>query len=211
MFSYEINQPKKTEKITFENLVLIAEPPVYAPREDSFLLAKAVTELARGKTLDMGTGSGIQAIAAAKKSEVKSVTAVDASTDALKCAEKNAAANKVKEKIKFIHSNLFENVRGSYDSIIFNPPYLPVELGEKLDAESMAWHGGKDGRKVLDSFLDKFSSFLSPEGQLLLLQSSLNGLQKTQRKLKALGFSAEIHSSEAFFFEKIHVIRAVKL
>lgn len=198
-------------EVKFGDVVLLIQPPVYKPREDSFLLALAVKKFANGKVLDMGTGSGIQAIVAAKKKEVASVIAVDANADALKCAEQNALSNNVKEKINFICSNLFENVEGKFDTVIFNPPYVPVEESEKLDSESMAWHGGKDGRSVLEPFLDTFSSFLSPGGQLLLLQSSLNGLEKTEKKLKTLGFSSEIISTEAFFLEKIHVLRALKL
>ncbi|MDP3741838.1 MAG: methyltransferase [Candidatus Micrarchaeota archaeon] len=198
-------------EVKFGEVKLLIEPQVYKPREDSFLLAAAVEKFASGNVLDMGTGSGIQAIVAAKKKEVMQVTAVDASENALKCAEANAVSNKVKEKINFICSNLFENVDGIFDTVIFNPPYVPVEPEEKLDAESMAWHGGKDGRSVLEPFLDTFSPFVSPGGQLLLLQSSLNDLEKTERKLKALKFSTEVISTEAFFFEKIHVLRALKL
>ncbi len=198
------------EKITFSGVELTVVPLVYYPREDSFLLARVVAELATGNVLDMGTGSGIQAIVSARKSEVASVTAVDASENALQCAEKNAEKNKVKNKIKFIHSNLFENVSGVFDTIIFNPPYLPVEKSEKLDEESMAWHGGADGRKILDPFLTQFSAFLSSSGQLLLLQSSLNNLEKTLEKLKVPGFKTSVVASESFFFEKIYVIQAVK-
>ncbi len=209
-YAYGIDQPRSIETSTFGEIEIVTNPPVYSPREDSFLLAKAVADLARGKALDMGTGSGLQAIVAAKKKEVKKVTAVDANRAALKCAEKNAERNKVENKIKFLQSNLFESVDKIFDTIIFNPPYLPVEKSEKLDEQSMAWHGGGNGRRVLEPFLDQFFSFLSPNGQLLLLQSSLNGLQKTQRRLKSIGFSSEIVLTEAFFFEKIHVVKAVK-
>ncbi|MBI4406569.1 hypothetical protein HY571_01515, partial [Candidatus Micrarchaeota archaeon] len=58
-YSYGIDQPKKTEKTIFNEIEIITNPPVYSPREDSFLLAKAVSQLALGYILDMGTGSGI--------------------------------------------------------------------------------------------------------------------------------------------------------
>ena len=195
-------------EVNFGDVKILTHPPVYTPAEDSFLLAKAVNALAVGKVLDVGTGSGIQAITAAKKESVTKVVAVDVNEAALQCAESNAELNKVKEKINFMRSNLFDRVEGVYDTIIFNPPYVPVEPEEKLDGESMAWHGGTDGRSVLEPFLSSFASFLTPKGQLLLLQSSLNDLEKTTEKLKQLGFSVSIHSSEAFFFEKIYVLIA---
>ncbi len=203
--TYEVDQPKKIETTTFENVQITTVPPVYCPREDSFLLANAVQQLAIGNVLDMGTGSGLQAIVAAKKSEVIRVVAVDLNTTALEVAKKNAERNKVADKIEFIRSNLFEKVTGKFDVIIFNPPYLPVEKEEKRDDESMAWHGGAKGRDFLDPFLEGFTKFLKPNGKLLLLQSSLNGPVKTKRKLAELGFKVTICGEETFFFEKIFV------
>ncbi len=200
--------PTEMKKIEFQNVSLLVEPPVYSPREDSFLLAKAVNELAGGNVLDMGTGSGLQAIIAAQSQKVKQVTAVDASEKALVCAKQNAEKNHVQNKIKFVHSNLFENVEGKFDTIIFNPPYLPVEKREVRDDESMAWHGGEKGRDLLDPFLEQFPQFLSARGKLLLLQSSLNVQRKTLNTFKKLGFTTEIHSTQSFFFEKISVIVA---
>ena len=63
---------------------------IYEPREDSFLMEKAVKKYAYGKVLDMGTGSGIQAIAAAKNKNVKSITAVDINKEAVMDALQNA-------------------------------------------------------------------------------------------------------------------------
>ena len=51
---------------------------VYEPNEDSYLLVEFVKRFAKGKVLDMGTGSGIQAMAAAESKNTDSVLAVDA-------------------------------------------------------------------------------------------------------------------------------------
>ena len=94
----------------------------YEPREDSELLAKYVKKFAFGNVLDMGTGSGIQAITAAKKKSVKSVVAADIQEEVIE-NNKNNIKNK---KIKFIVSDLFSNIKNKkFDTIIFNPPYLP--------------------------------------------------------------------------------------
>ncbi|MCX6643403.1 MAG: class I SAM-dependent methyltransferase, partial [Candidatus Bathyarchaeota archaeon] len=77
--------------------------------------------------MDMGTGSGIQAVAAAKKIEVTEVTAVDINSTALEAAKRMAKKNGVSCKIRFIESNLFNSIEDKYDWIIFNAPYLPTE------------------------------------------------------------------------------------
>ncbi len=97
---------------------------------------------------------------------------------------------------------------GKFDAIIFNPPYLPTSKEEKLsDAENLAYDGGEDGRKTLDKFLNEFEKFLEPKGILLLVQSSLNNLEKTKKNLSSKGFSAEILDQKSFFFEKIYALR----
>ena len=88
---------------------------LYEPREDSELLVKYVKKHARGVVLDMGTGSGIQAIGAIEKGA--EVLAVDVNKEAVEHCEKKG--------INALQSDLFENVKGKFDLIIFNPPYLP--------------------------------------------------------------------------------------
>ncbi|MCX6767998.1 MAG: methyltransferase [Candidatus Micrarchaeota archaeon] len=183
---------------------------VYAPREDSFLLAEAVEKFAAGRVLDMGTGCGIQGITAARKKEVNAVVSADAGKEALEAARANAGKNGAGGKITFVQTDLFSAVKGKFDTIAFNPPYLPVSPGEKRFADSAAWDGGKTGRKVIDRFLDEFDRHLAPRGKLLFLSSSLSDEGKTLKKLAQKGFSAETAGEKRFFFEKITVIKAEK-
>ena len=108
---------------------------VYQPGEDSYLLARHVRRLVHGEVLDMGTGSGIQAVEAAAKPEVSRIVAVDVSPAALEAAKRRAESGGVVWKIEFIHSDLFEKVKGVFDWIVFNPPYLPSEG----DADEASW------------------------------------------------------------------------
>ena len=87
---------------------------IYAPSDDSFLILEQVKKYAKGKVLDMCTGSGILAKAALEKT--KDVTAVDIKEKAVNHCKKN--------KINVIKSDLFHKVEGKFDLIIFNPPYL---------------------------------------------------------------------------------------
>jgi release factor glutamine methyltransferase len=191
---------------------------VYAPREDSLLLAFAVRSLARGRVLDIGTGSGIASIAAAQKPVVVSVTAVDVNPDALECAQANAEALGVDGKIVFLESDLFSALGGEkFDCICFNPPYLPTSEEEHvkggLDA---AFDGGPDGRRVTDAFIPQAKAHLNAGGIVLLVSSSLadsagegNGNAETLGKLEAEGFKCEILVSQKFSFEELAVISAV--
>ena len=108
---------------------------IYIPQEDSFLLAKFVREYAKGKVLDVGCGSGILIEAALEKT--KDVIGVDIDKESLEyCKSK---------KLNVIYSDLFSNVKGKFDLIIFNPPYLPEdEIKDKdLIEKFVEWFRGK--------------------------------------------------------------------
>ncbi|MEK6891745.1 MAG: 50S ribosomal protein L11 methyltransferase, partial [Nanoarchaeota archaeon] len=68
----------------------------YDPQEDSILLEKWVRQYAKGKVLDIGTGSGIQAIAAALNPGVKSVLAADIQKRVIDYCRKNIKNRKIK-------------------------------------------------------------------------------------------------------------------
>jgi len=157
---------------------------VYKDAEDSWLLQKQVEKFAKDKkVLDIGTGTGIQAITAAK-SGAKEVIAVDINPDAVDLAKENAELNKV--KIKVFQSDLFEKVSGKFDLIVFNPPYLPP--GKPKD---LAWSGGKE---FIERFLKQAREYLLPNGKILFVFSSLT-------KLK----DVEIIAKQKLPFEQLYV------
>ncbi len=129
--------------------VLIPRPET----EEMVMMVVGAAE-AGNSILDLCTGSGAIAIAAFKElekynREVK-MTAVDISADALEVAKKNAKLNDARD-IKFIQSDLFEKVRGKFDIIVSNPPYIPTATIETLQREvrdhepRLALDGGEDG------------------------------------------------------------------
>jgi release factor glutamine methyltransferase len=147
---------------------------IYRPREDSYLLQKFVEKLVSGKVLDMGTGSGIQAVTAALKSDVTMVVAVDINPNALTYAKKRAIKTGTSAKILFILSDLFECVDGKFDWILFNAPYLPSE--DHFD--EVSWAGGRTGGEIIRRFLSDVSNYLLPLGTILMVYSSISGLEK---------------------------------
>jgi len=168
---------------------------IYEPREDSFLLQKIVKKEVKSadKVLDMGTGSGIQAITASEIAH--DITAVDINPE---CID-----NLHNPKIKTILSNLFENVHDQFDLILFSPPYLPTDPDEPEDS-ALATTGGEKGSEIIEEFLKQAKYHLKTNGRILLLYSSLSG--KTEEIAKKY-YSFKILAEESFDFEKIYVAK----
>jgi len=185
---------------------------VYAPAEDSFMLADAASSL-RGSVLEMGCGSGIASLSCARADARNSVLGIDINPWAVRCATGNAAANGI-TNASFMEGDLFSSVGArSFDAIMFNPPYLPTDEGSERVAGPLnhAFDGGPGGRDVIERFLSSFCDHLSPGGRLLLLQSSLNGPDETRHALEEKGFEVRLSRSEAFFFEKLLLFEASRI
>jgi len=177
---------------------------VYAPLEDSQLLAKAALQKCGGKILEVGCGSGFVSIFLAKLKKDTEICAVDINPDAVKAAKKNAKANGVKIEIK--QSDLFEKVGERYDWILFNPPYLPTSEAEKIEGGlNLAFDGGKTGLDTAFRFLERLNKYLKKEGKTLLVVSTEQDLLKLNEKVRECGFSHKIVAQQNFFFEKIYV------
>lgn len=162
---------------------------IYSPREDSFLLAKYVKKYAKGKVLDMGCGSGIQTLAALKKA--RDVLAVDVDMDAVKlCKSKDINARQ---------SNLFENVNGKFNLIIFNPPYLPEDKREYDRATT----GGKHGYELIERFLSEAKNYLNKNGKILIICSSLTG--DVKKLFRKYNYHFRCLEEKKLFFEKLFV------
>lgn len=167
---------------------------IYEPKEDSFLLQKFVKKYAKGKVLDVGTGSGIQARTA--KENTSNVLAVDINPEAVEAA-KNAG-------IKARVSDLFSKVRGKFDLIIFNPPYLPEEELEDEESKRITT-GGKKGNEVLERFLKEAKDHLEKDGIILLVISSLT--PKAEYLFNKYKYKFELLEKEHVFFEDIIVYK----
>jgi len=170
----------------------------YEPAEDSLLLLEQVKRYAKGKVLDMGTGSGILAIEAARNAD--SVVAVDINPIALRIAKRNALKHSIRN-LSFRRSDLFSNVRGRFDLVIFNPPYLPQDK----EIEDSAIYGGKHGHETVERFLCEAGSHLADDGAILLLFSSLTGKKRVEELIAANLFEQRQLSTQHIFFEDLYV------
>jgi len=169
---------------------------IYQPAEDSNFLALHVKKYAKGRVLDVGTGSGIQAKTALKIAE--KVIAVDINEDAIKyCKEKYP-------EIEFRVSDLFSNVIEQFDLIIFNPPYLPMdEEDEKVFDPAL--FGGKNGWEIIERFLIDAKSYLKDNGRILLLISSLTNQTKVEEILTKENYNFKQIDELKMDFERLYI------
>ena len=177
---------------------------VYHPREDSYLLAHVVQKYASGNVLDLGTGTGIQAYAAAQKKGVVHVVAIDKNPAAIRFAKKHAAVN---HKIEFFVGDLFEPIQKKkcpvqkFDTIIFNPPYLPDDQGPS----DISVIGGKHGHETIERMLSQANNYLTSRGKILLLFSSLTNKEKIDDMLRENLFQSRLLQTTRFFYEHLYV------
>ena len=129
-------------------------------------------------------------ILAAKKAA--NVVAVDLNPYAIRCAKENSALNGVQSKMDFVQANLFTalNPNATFDLILFNAPYLPSEEGEAASWIGRSWAGGANGREVVDRFISEVPAYLKPNGRVLLMQSTLTGVEETLQKFSEQGLKA---------------------
>jgi len=178
---------------------------IYEPAEDSFLLQNAVKKYAHSNVLDMGTGSGIQALTAVEQG--CSVSAVDINPQVVQHLRAQARQQKKsKRSITVFQSDLFSRVKGMFDTIIFNPPYLPQDEG----IDDVSLYGGEKGWEISARFFSQVSSFLNPQGVILFLFSSLTNKPQIEKIIRQHLFQWEEVGRQKIAFEELYVYKIQK-
>jgi release factor glutamine methyltransferase len=172
---------------------LVRLPGVFRPRSDSWLLAAVLRsrpQLRGGTVLDVCTGSGAIAVAAALAG-ARAVTAVDLSAAAVLSTRLNARLNGV--AVEALRGDLLGAVPGRrFDVIVSNPPYLPSEAGVPLRGRARHTEAGTTGRALLDRLIDAAPAHLAPGGLLLVTHSSVNGENATLDRIRASGLEPAV-------------------
>ena len=153
---------------------------VLVPRQDTEILVEEALKYVHSgmKLLDMCTGSGCILLSivklAAELKDCKEVTGtgVDLSEKALKIAQENRRNLGLEQTTALLQSDLFEQVNGTYDMIVSNPPYIASEVITTLSEEvkdhepMMALDGGTDGLDFYRIIIEKSPAYLAPKGML---------------------------------------------
>ncbi len=156
---------------------LYVDERVMIPRfETEDLVMKTANRLKNPKQiLDIGTGSGVIAIALADIFPNARIIATDISFDALDVARINISKFNFQDRIKFYQADLMPNIKNiQFDMIIFNPPYIPNNEIESLsptvkDFEpQLALDGGKQGFEIIERIVRQAKEWLVPNGLVAL-------------------------------------------
>lgn len=156
---------------------------VLIPRPETEFLVVALLDLAKRagtideplRVIDVGTGSGVLAICAAKYLNNADVYAVDISPPALEVAQRNAERHQVRDRIRFSTSDLMQSIPGdlAFDFILSNPPYIAESARATMSRDVLnfepetALFAGENGLDVLERLLEQAAERLAPGGWLL--------------------------------------------
>jgi len=197
------------KRVNFGDYVFDVCDDVYEPAEDSFLFAENLDVKEGARVLDVGTGCGLLGILASKKAG--GVVAVDLNPFAIRCARENSGLNGARDKMDFIQASLFSalNIGVRFDLILFNAPYLPSEKGEEDSWIERSWVGGAKGREVVDQFIFEVPAHLNPMGTVMLMQSTLTGVDETLQKFSQNNLKGKVKAELKLpFFETLTLIEA---
>jgi release factor glutamine methyltransferase len=193
--------------------MLLRPPGVYRAESDTAVMIDAMRRggyAACRHVLDVGTGSGAIALAAARAGAA-SVTAVDLSLRSVLAARANSLVHGAGIDVR--HGDLFAAVRGrTFDLVVANPPYVPAATAVlPRHRKARCWDGGVDGRTVLDRICAGAADAVAPGGHVLLVHSVLCGPQATIDALTASGFTASVLSRATIPFGPVLRARAAML
>lgn len=150
---------------------------VLIPRPETEVLVEEVLKVAPQegiRVLDLGVGSGAIVSALACELPRASFVATDISWAALAVAARNAERHGTRRRIRFICGDLFVPLKGRFDIIVSNPPYIAAEeftglpVGVRDYEPRMALVGGPDGLSFLRRIILEASPYLNPGGWLFV-------------------------------------------
>jgi release factor glutamine methyltransferase len=174
---------------------------VYPVLEDTLLLLEAALDEARSsdRVLDLGTGSGYIARHLVGKAAL--IIATDVNPHACRIASFAG--------VGVARADLTAGLRGHFDLILFNPPYLPTKPGERMDDWlEKALDGGESGREVIGRLLSDLPRVLARGGRLLLVISQMTGVEEVLGLLRDAGFEVGIVRRNRVEGEDLLVVKA---
>ena len=164
--------------VEFGGHVFLCDKRAMVPRPETeqlveLLIADCGLRIADSRILDVGTGSGVIALSLAVKFPDAELVAADISDDALALAQANAARLNLSDRVRFVKSNLLENVEGPFDLIVANLPYVSTQdrgvvSREVLHDPEIAVFASARGDELVRQLIGQAPSRLRPGGLLAL-------------------------------------------
>jgi release factor glutamine methyltransferase len=190
---------------------LVVLPTVFHPRifltSEFFAGFVSTLDLTGKRVADVGTGTGILALAAARAGAL-SVVALDINPAAVETVRQNARTNNLGDRVTALHSNLLAALppEPAFDVIISSPPSFP---GEPRDVADRAWHAGPDYRDIANLF-EEARVRLAPGGMMYVLLSSDSDLARLGGLIAAAGFRVRRVAERSILIEAfiIYELRA---
>jgi release factor glutamine methyltransferase len=193
--------------------MLLCPPGVYRAEGDTQLLIDVTREggYVRGRdVLDVGTGSGALALAAAR-SGASSVTAVDLSLRSVAATWLNSRLHRARVTVH--RGDLFGPVAGRrFGLVMANPPYVPA-ASARLPRHAMGrcWDAGPDGRVLIDRICAGVPHVLAPGGDVLLVHSAVCDVDLTLAALERSGLVPRVVATATVPFGPVMRARAAML
>ena len=170
------------ENKEFYGINFFVDKNVLIPRPDTEILVdEIISEYKKNFSdkeitiLDLGTGSGAIAVSLAILIPLSKITATDISESALKIAIKNAMLNNVVNKIEFIKSNWYSNLKDAkFEYIVSNPPYIDSADKPYMSQETLLYEpenacfADNNGLIFYDKIISEATYFLKKGGKILL-------------------------------------------
>jgi release factor glutamine methyltransferase len=204
---YRLFRAHRSDTPTLErigDMTLLVLPGVLNPRlmrSGAFFASRLGADLITpgAEVLDMGTGSGVCAIAAARRGA--RVAAVDINPVAVRCTEINARVNALEDRIEVLRGDLFAPVQDRrFDLVLFNPPFI---RGIPRDDADRAWRS----TDVAERFAAGLSKHLRPSGFALVVLSTFGDAAQFLRQFHSNGFEVSVVATRDFVNERLSLLR----
>lgn len=176
------NENKIRYRIEEIELELITDAGVFSKKRVDFgsdLLINSIPQIS-GKVLDIGCGYGVIGISLSHLNPSSEVTMIDINERAVELANRNIQLNNIKNA-KAIQSNGFENVNGTFDVIVSNPPI-------------------RTGKKVIYPIFEQSIEFLNNNGSIYLVIQKKQGAKSAFDKLESIYGNCEVINKDAGYW-----------
>jgi release factor glutamine methyltransferase len=210
-FSYHLILSRQSiRKVRAAGFRLTVRPTVFHPR--FFISSERFAEFIDGldlkgkRVIDIGTGTGILALAAARAG-AENVVAADINPNAARNANENARANGLGERVNGVCSNLLAALapRPLFDVILSSPP---KHAGEPRNLADRGWKAGPAYRDV-SALFDQARERLKPGGRIYVMVSSDSDLDLFGKLIDKAGFRARLAREYSIFIESLIIYELV--